>query len=172
MSIDLNASGAKVIGGSGGGTSGADPLIQTVQVSQTNIGNVPVTEANLESAIGTNADATWTGSGIASAIAALKSIAIRNGVGASVQSGSGTISVGSSAQNLFAGQIPVNGYLVQNNSSGLLYINDLGTASASGTSIQLAANGGTFITPPGYGPPGVVSIFGATSGQAFAARRW
>jgi len=68
--------------------------------------------------------------------------------------------------------VPPNGYLVQNNSSAALWISDVGTASASGASIQLAANGGTFATPSGYKPAGAVSLFGATTGQAFSARRW
>ena len=36
----------------------------------------------------------------------------------------------------------------------------------------VAANGGIFATPSGYKPAGAVSIFGATTGQAFAGRRW
>ena len=42
-----------------------------------------------------------------------------------------------------------NGFLVQNNSSAALWISDVGTASAGGASIQLAANGGIFATPSG-----------------------
>src|SRR6266404_2464959 len=45
-------------------------------------------------------------------------------------------------------------------------------AAAGGASIQLAANGGVFATPSGYKPTGAVSLFGATTGQGFAARRW
>ena len=76
------------------------------------------------------------------------------------------------AQMLFGGIVPENGFLVQNNSSAALWISDVGTASAGGASIQIAANGGIFVTPSGYKPAGAVSLYGATTGQAFAARRW
>ena len=82
------------------------------------------------------------------------------------------MAAGGSAQTLFGGIAPLNGFLVQNNSSGALWISDVGTASAGAASIQLAANGGVFVTPSGYKPAGAVSLFGATTGQAFAARRW
>ena len=86
--------------------------------------------------------------------------------------GSGTVATGGAAQTLFGGIVPDNGFLVQNNSSAALWISDVGTASAGGASIQIAANGGIFATPSGYKPAGAVSLYGATTGQAFAARRW
>ena len=55
---------------------------------------------------------------------------------------------------------------------GGLRISDTGAASTGGASIQIAPNGGLFATPSGYKPAGPVSLFGATTGQAFAARRW
>jgi hypothetical protein len=94
-----------------------------------------------------------------------------NAAGAVAVDGSGTIAVGNTAQVLFGGVTPVNGYLVCNNSSGVLYVSDVGTASAGGSSIQIAV-GATFPTPSGYRPAGAVSIFGATTSQSFAARRW
>jgi hypothetical protein len=94
-----------------------------------------------------------------------------NAAGAVAVDGSGTIAVGNTAQVLFGGVTPVNGYLVCNNSSGVLYVSDVGTASAGGSSIQIAV-GATFATPSGYRPAGAVSIFGATTSQSFAARRW
>ena len=60
----------------------------------------------------------------------------------------------------------------QNNSSAALWVSDVGTASNGGASIQIAANGGVFATPSGYKPAGAVSLYGMTTGQAFAARRW
>jgi hypothetical protein len=86
--------------------------------------------------------------------------------------GSGTVATGGAAQTLFGGQVPVTGFLVQNNSAGALWVCDVGVASAGGASIQIAANGGLFATVPGYKPAGAVSLYGATTGQAFAARRW
>ena len=53
-----------------------------------------------------------------------------------------------------------------------LTVSDVGAASNGGASIQIAANGGVFATPSGYKPAGAVSLYGMTTGQAFAARRW
>jgi len=86
--------------------------------------------------------------------------------------GSGTLATGGSAQTLFGGIVPANGFVVQNNSSAALWISDVGVAAAGGASIQLTANGGVFATPSGYKPAGAVSLYGATTGQLFAARRW
>jgi hypothetical protein len=172
MALDLNASGAKVIDGSGGGTSAGDPLRQTVQINQANIGAVAVTETALESALGTTADTNWAGSGVASLVALLKAIALRGGVGGTISDGSGTISVSGLAQYIFSGLTPANGYLVQNtHATATLYINDVGVAAATGSSLVLLP-GQMWVTPPGYKPPGAVSLFGNTSGQSFSARRW
>jgi hypothetical protein len=86
--------------------------------------------------------------------------------------GSGAVATGGAAQMLFGGIVPDNGFLVQNNSAEALWLSDVGTASSGGASIQIAANGGIIATPPGYKPSGAVSLYGATTGQVFAARRW
>jgi hypothetical protein len=78
---------------------------------------------------------------------------------------------GGMAQTLFAGVVPVNGYLVANNSSAVLYVSDVGAANPGGTSIPIAV-GAVFMTPSGYKPAGPISLYGATTGQPFAARRW
>jgi hypothetical protein len=104
----------------------------------------------------------------------LKAIALREGIGGAVTDGSGTIAVSGTAQNMFSGGVPSNGYMVQNTSSGTLYISDIGAASAAGagsTSIALQP-GVLFETPVNYKPPGAVSIYGATAGQTFVARKW
>src|SRR6266446_6471334 len=62
----------------------------------------------------------------------------------------GAVASDGSAQVLFGGIVPVNGFVVQNNSSAALWISDVGVASAGGASIQLVANGGVFATPSGY----------------------
>jgi len=170
MSLDLNVAGAKVIGGAGGGTSAGDPLIQTVQVSQSTLGAIPVADSVSEATLGTTADANWNGSGVASLVSLLKAIGNRQGIGGTVVDGSGTIAIGGTAQNLFGGLVPVNGYLVQNLSTAVLYVNDLG-AAASGTVYQINP-GIMWSTPPNYKPPGAVSIWGGTSGQAFTARKY
>jgi hypothetical protein len=109
--------------------------------------------------------------GTAVPVSASVPLPVLNAAGAAASDGSGTIASGGMAQALFGGITPMNGWLVCNNSSAVLYVSDVGTASAGGSSIQIAA-GATFATPSGYKPPGAVSIFGATTGQSFAARRW
>src|SRR5438067_6489756 len=42
------------------------------------------------------------------------------------------------AQPIFAGVVPVNGFLVANNSSATLYVSDVGAATAGGASIPIA----------------------------------
>jgi hypothetical protein len=172
MSMDLNAAGTKVVGGAGGGTSFLDPLVQTVQITQTNLGAIPVTETAVEGALGTTGDTGWSGSGVGSLIALLKSIALRWGVGGAVSDGSGTITAGGTAQNLFGGTTPVNGYLVQNTSNAVMWINDTGAAATAGGSSFVINPASEIVSPPGYKPPGALSIFCATTGQTFAARKW
>lgn len=92
--------------------------------------------------------------------------------GTAASDGSGVIASGGTSQNLFGGVVPANGWLVCNlDSTHAIYVSDVGTASAGGSSIQIAA-GATFITPAGYKPPGALSIYGGTTGQVFSARRW
>jgi hypothetical protein len=110
--------------------------------------------------------------GIATPVGPQNPLPVINTAGAAASDGSGTVATGGSAQTLFGGAAPANGFLVQNNSTAVVWICDTGTASAGGASIQIAANGGLFATPSGYKPAGAVSLFGATTGQAFAARRW
>jgi len=110
--------------------------------------------------------------GVASPVGPANPLPVINTAGAAASDGSGAVATGGSAQTLFGGAVPPNGFLVQNNSSAVLWVCDTGTASAGGASIQLAADGGFFCTPPGYKPAGAVSLYGATAGQAFAARRW
>ena len=113
-----------------------------------------------------------TSAGISTPVGPQNPLPVINTAGAVASDGSGTLATGGSAQTLFGGIVPANGFLVQNNSSAALWISDVGVASAGGASIQLAANGGVFATPSGYKPTGAVSLFGATTGQGFAARRW
>ncbi|HEX5455684.1 MAG TPA: hypothetical protein VFX06_17985 [Stellaceae bacterium] len=111
------------------------------------------------------------GQGGAAAVGAQNPLPVVNIATAAID-GSGAVATGGSAQTLFGGIVPANGFLVQNNSSAVLWISDVGVAAEGGASIQLTANGGSFATPSGYKPAGAVSLYGATTGQAFAARRW
>jgi len=113
-----------------------------------------------------------TNAGVAAPVGPANPLPVINAAGTAASDGSGTLATGGSAQTLFGGLLPANGFLVQNNSSGALWVSDVGAASAGGASIQVAANGGVFMTPSGYKPAGAVSLYGATTGQAFAARRW
>ena len=119
-----------------------------------------------------HAAATTDAQGVATAVGPQNPLPVINTAAAAASDGSGAVATGGSAQMLFGGIVPANGFLVQNNSSAALWICDVAVASAGGASLQLAANGGIFATPPGYKPPGAVSLYGATTGQAFAARRW
>src|SRR5262249_40611715 len=80
-------------------------------------------------------------------------LAVMNAAGAAAVDGAGAVGVGGTAQLLFGGAVPANGYLVANNSSGTLYVSDVGTATAGGASVSIAA-GTLFMTPSGYQPPG------------------
>jgi hypothetical protein len=109
--------------------------------------------------------------GVATPVSAGAPLPVVNTAGAAALDGSGTIVVGGVAQTLFGGLTPVNGYLLANTSSATLYLCDVGTATGGGASIPVAP-GAVFMTPTGYKPPGPVSLYGGTTGQAFAARRW
>ena len=119
-----------------------------------------------------HAPATTNAQGVASPVGPQNPLPVVNTAGVAASDGSGTVAAGASAQSLFGGVVPANGFIVQNNSSAALWVSDVGTASAGGASIQIAANGGIFATPSGYKPAGAVSLYGMTTGQAFAARRW
>lgn len=119
-----------------------------------------------------HAPAATNAQGVSTPVGPQNPLPVINTAGAVASDGSGTLATGGSAQTLFGGIVPSNGFLVQNNSSAALWLSDAGNASAGGASIQIAANGGIFATPSGYKPAGAVSIFGATTGQAFAGRQW
>lgn len=109
--------------------------------------------------------------GIATPVGPTAPLPVINTGGTAAIDGSGSVVAGGTAQALFGGLFPANGYLVANNSSTTLYVSDVGTATSGGASIPIAA-GAVFMTPSGYKPAGTVSLWGSTTGQAFAARRW
>jgi hypothetical protein len=119
-----------------------------------------------------HAPAAANAQGVASPVGPQNPLPVVNTAASAASDGSGTVAAGGSAQTLFGGVVPANGFIVQNNSSAALWVSDVGAASAGGASIQIAANGGVFSTPSGYKPAGAVSLYGMTTGQAFAARRW
>jgi hypothetical protein len=119
-----------------------------------------------------HAAASVSPQGVASPVGPQNPLPVINAAGAAASDGSGTVATGGSPQTLFGGTVPANGFLVQNNSSAVLWICDTGVASNGGASVQVAANGGMFATPSGYKPGGAVSLYGGTTGQLFAARWW
>ena len=84
---------------------------------------------------------------------------------------SGTIATGGTAQQLMASNASRLGWWVQNVSTADLWINGTGTASAAYGSIRLVP-GALYETPAGAVGSAAVSIFGATTGQAFTAREF
>jgi hypothetical protein len=109
--------------------------------------------------------------GVATPVGPAAPLPVINIAGTAAVDGSAAVAVGGTAQTLFGGSVPANGYLVANNSSAILYVSDVGLATAGGASIPIAA-GSVFMTPSGYKPAGAISLWGGTTGQAFAARRW
>lgn len=85
---------------------------------------------------------------------------------------SGTITSGGNAQSLMAANPSRKGFWVQNNSAEDLWIRDTGTAAAATQPSLKIVAGALYETPITGCPTGAVSIFGATTGQAFTAREW
>lgn len=85
--------------------------------------------------------------------------------------GSGTITAGGTAQNLFAGATPPHGFILCNpDPSEALWFPLSTTAVANGQgSMALAPSGGVFITPPGMVPFHAISVVAATTGHKFTA---
>jgi hypothetical protein len=84
---------------------------------------------------------------------------------------SGTITTGGTAQTLMAANTGRRGFSVQNLSSGDLWISDVGTAAASQPSMKILPDQVYESALTGV-PRGAISIYGATTGQAFMAREW
>lgn len=79
---------------------------------------------------------------------------------------SSTLTTGGTAQQLAAANTSRKYLLVQNQSSGYLYIRFTGTATQDQTSLRIES-GGSYENPPHYCPTSAVSIIGATTGQAW-----
>lgn len=91
---------------------------------------------------------------------------------ATLTSRSGTIATGGTAQQLMAANASRKGWWLQNLSTGDLWVNRFGgTASAAQPNIQIPS-GALYETPAGGAGSTLVSIFGATTGQAFASGEW
>lgn len=88
--------------------------------------------------------------------------------------GSTTITTGGTAQYLFGGATPINGFEITNpDAVNDLWFSDSTIAAVNGVgSTRVVANGGSYDTPPDYKPVGAVSIISATSGAKITAKRW
>lgn len=84
---------------------------------------------------------------------------------------SGTIATGGTAQQLMAANANRRGFVLQNQSSGDLYINGLATATADNNSLKIGA-GGYYETPVHHVGTGAISIIGATAGAAYFCREF
>ncbi|MEE7463431.1 hypothetical protein MFUR16E_20410 [Methylobacterium fujisawaense] len=84
---------------------------------------------------------------------------------------SGTIAAGGTAQQLMAANASRRGFVVQNQSSGDLWVNGTSTATADQNSLRIRPDA-YYETPAHHVGTGAVSILGATTGQAFYAREF
>lgn len=86
---------------------------------------------------------------------------------------SGTITTGGTAQDVAAANTGRRGFWIQNNSNGALWVNEMGgTAAAAQPNVYLAPNGGFWSMDMTGVSASKISIYGATTGQAFSAREW
>lgn len=84
---------------------------------------------------------------------------------------SGTIAAGGTAQTAIALNANRRAFWIQNLSAGDLWISDVGPATAASPSLKIVA-GGLYESMPGNCPTSAISIIGATTSQAFAAREY
>lgn len=88
--------------------------------------------------------------------------------------GSTSITAGGTAQLLFGGVTPAQGFAIYNpDPSNDLWVSDSGNAAPNAAgSIRVVANGGGYETPQCYRPVGAVTVYGAVTGQKITAKRW
>lgn len=100
-------------------------------------------------------------------------IGVVTAVGSVSSNGDGTITTGGTAQSLFAGVAPVNGWKISNpHPTEDLWVADNGVTAAPNVGYRIFAGGGQYATEPGEKPIGILSIYGATTGHAYGARKW
>lgn len=84
---------------------------------------------------------------------------------------SGSVTTGGVAQNVVGTNIGRSGFWIQNLSNNDLWINDLTTATGASPDLKLVS-GALYESPIHCAPTTAVSVYGATTGQSFAAREW
>ena len=130
------------------------------------------------------ASAAITGGPVAAVVAAtngLKSVRVGNPsgnpltvtTGKTAAAGDVAITTGGTAQTLFAGATPANGWKVANpDPAEDLWVSDSATAAPNGQGSYRIPAGGIITTEPGERPAGPVSVYGATTGHVVTARSW
>ena len=88
--------------------------------------------------------------------------------------GSTTITSGGTAQNLFSGVTPPNGWTVGNpdSSTESLWVSDTTTAAANAAGCIEVQPGAVYETPLGRKPIQAVSVIAATTGHKITASSW
>lgn len=87
--------------------------------------------------------------------------------------GSGTITTGGTAQNLFGTAIPQHGFSIFNpDATNAIWFSYSTTAAANATGSIEILPGGLYESPPGLVPSQAISIVGAGTGQKFTAFYW
>jgi hypothetical protein len=87
----------------------------------------------------------------------------------SIADRSGTVTTGATAQQVAGANSFRRGFFLQNTSVGDLWVSEVGIATAASPSFRIPA-GEAFSFPAT--PSAAVSVYGATTGQAFTAREW
>ena len=130
------------------------------------------------------ASAAITGGPVAAVVAAtngLKSVRVGNPSanpltttpGKSAASGDAVVTAGGTAQTLFAGATPANGWKIANpDPAEDLWVSDSATAAPNGQGSYRLPAGGIITTEPLERPCGPVSVYGATTGHVITARSW
>ena len=87
--------------------------------------------------------------------------------------GDAAVTAGGTAQMLFSGATPPNGWKVANpDVAEELWVSDSTTAAPNGQGSTCLPAGGILTTEPGEKPVGPVSVYGATTGHPITARSW
>ncbi len=95
-----------------------------------------------------------------------------SGTASTLTDRSGTITLGGTAQTLMAANTSRHGCILQNQSTGDMWLNETGsTAVLLQPSVWLPA-GSVYTCPIGGASTAAFSLIGATTGQAFMAREW
>lgn len=98
------------------------------------------------------------------------SVKINGGIGVNLAN---TITAGGTAQNLFGGNVPKNGYCIINTGTGDLYVSEGGTPTIGGAFPKVSPGGiASSQVTESFSNAQVFKIIGATTGQTFIEKYW